>query len=146
MTQASQRNMYLGGALLLLARRVHPAAQRERLCRYPGLALFLMFYAFSYTVKNTKTLAGLAFTFQIFAFCAFTMYFPYMFTNWGFNTKVLIVPSVQVIMFGMGTKLSLADFAREFKNPAKILIGTALGYSPDAAGRPAHHQGLPLPA
>ena len=51
-----------------------------------------------------------------------------MFTDWGFNTKVLIVPSVQIIMFGMGTKLSLADFAREFKKPAKILIGTALGY------------------
>ena len=104
-----------------------------------------MFYAFSYTVKATKTFAGLGFTFQIFAFCAFTMYFPYMFTDWGFNTKVLIVPSVQLIMFGMGTKLSLADFAREFKKPAKILIGTALGYILIAAGGPADHQGVSLP-
>jgi BASS family bile acid:Na+ symporter len=93
-----------------------------------GLVLFLMFFAFSYAVKNTKTLTGLAFTFQIFAFCSFALYFPYMFTNWGFDTKVLIVPSVQLIMFGMGTKLSLADFAREFRKPLKIIIGTALIY------------------
>jgi BASS family bile acid:Na+ symporter len=120
--------MYLGGALMLLVAETILLVSGNGALPVSGLALFLMFYAFSYTVKNTKTLAGLAFTFQIFAFCAFTMYFPYMFTNWGFNTKVLIVPSVQLIMFGMGTKLSLADFAREFEKPTKILVGTALGY------------------
>jgi BASS family bile acid:Na+ symporter len=120
--------MYLSGALMLLLAEALLLLSGKAGLPVSGLALFLMFYAFSYTVKSTKTLAGLAFTFQIFAFCAFTMYFPYMFTDWGFNTKVLIVPSVQLIMFGMGTKLSLADFAREFKKPAKILVGTALGY------------------
>jgi bile acid:Na+ symporter, BASS family len=128
MTQASQRNMYLSGALALLAGEGILMLSGNGGLPVMGLALFLMFYAFSYTVKNTKSLAGLAFTFQIAAFCAFTMYFPQMFTNWGFKTTVLIVPSVQLIMFGMGTKLSLADFAREFKKPAKILISTALGY------------------
>ena len=87
-----------------------------------------MFYAFSSAVKLTKTLSGLSFTFLIFAYVSFAMYFPYMFTNWGFNTNVLIVPSVQLIMFGMGTKLSLADFAREFKHPLKIVLGTVLGF------------------
>jgi bile acid:Na+ symporter, BASS family len=128
MTQASQRNMYLGGALALLAGEGVLLALGNGGLPLSGVLLFLMFYAFSYTVKNTKTLAGLAFTFQIAAFCAFTMYFPQLFTNWGFKTTVLIVPSVQLIMFGMGTKLSLADFAREFRKPAKILISTALGY------------------
>jgi len=127
-TQASRRNMYLGGAVVLLLAEAILLIGGKGALPVSGIALFLMFYAFSYAVKNTKTLAGLAFTFQIFAFCSFTMYFPYLFTNWGFNTKVLIVPSVQIIMFGMGTKLSLADFVREFKKPAKILIGTALGY------------------
>jgi bile acid:Na+ symporter, BASS family len=120
--------MYLSGALMLMLAEVLLLISGNGAKPVSGLALFLMFYAFSYTVKATKTFSGLGFTFQIFAFCAFTMYFPYMFTDWGFNTKVLIVPSVQLIMFGMGTKLSLADFAREFKKPAKILIGTALGY------------------
>jgi len=128
MTSASQRNLYLSGALAILIGESILLFRGKGGLPVSGLALFLMFYAFSYTVKNTKTLSGLAFTFQIFAFCAFALYFPYMFTDWGFNTKVLIVPSVQVIMFGMGTKLSLADFAREFKKPGKILIGTAMGY------------------
>lgn len=128
MTQTSQRNMYLAGALLILVAESILLLSGNGSLPVSGLALFLMFYAFSYTVKNTKSLAGLAFTLQIFAFCAFSLYFPEMFTNWGFNTKILIVPSVQVIMFGMGTKLSLADFAREFRKPAKILISTALGY------------------
>ncbi|MFB3777005.1 MAG: bile acid:sodium symporter family protein [Bryobacteraceae bacterium] len=128
MTQTSQRNMYLSGALLLMLGEIILLAGGNAALPVSGLVLFLMFYAFSYTVKNTKTFSGLAFTFQIFAFCAFTLYFPYMFTDWGFDTKVLIVPSVQLIMFGMGTKLALADFAREFKKPWKILVGTALGY------------------
>lgn len=128
MTQASQRNTYLSGALALLLGEGILLFSGKGALPVCGLLLFLMFYAFSYTVKNTKSLAGLAFTFQIAAFCAFTMYFPQIFTDWGFKTTVLIVPSVQLIMFGMGTKLSLADFAREFKKPAKILISTALGY------------------
>lgn len=94
-----------------------------------GVVLFVMFYAFAYAVAHTKTLSGLSFTFQIFAFVAFTLYFPQVFTNWGFNTKILIVPSVQLIMFGMGTKLSLTDFACEFRRPVKILLGSALGFA-----------------
>lgn len=128
MTQASQRNMYLSGALAILLAESLLLLRGKGGLPVSGLALFLMFYAFSYAVKNTKTLAGLAFTFQIFAFCALALYFPTTFTDWGFNTKVLIVPSVQIIMFGMGTKLSLADFGREFRKPAKILVSTALGY------------------
>ncbi|GAG33602.1 unnamed protein product, partial [marine sediment metagenome] len=57
------------------------------------------------------------------------MYFPQLFTNWGFNTKVLIVPSVQLIMFGMGTKLSISDFVREFKRPQNIITGAVLIYT-----------------
>lgn len=93
-----------------------------------GLVLFLMFYAVSISLKGRKTLSGLSFTFQIFAMVSLALYFPAAFTNWGFDTKVLIVPSVQLIMFGMGTKLSLSDFAREFRKPIKIVIGTALIY------------------
>jgi BASS family bile acid:Na+ symporter len=87
-----------------------------------------MFYAFAYCVKFTEKLKGLSFTFQIFAWVGFALFYPEIFTDWGFNTKILIVPSIQLIMFGMGTKLNLGDFAREFRSPLKILIGTALVY------------------
>jgi len=128
MSDAAQRNLYLSGAGLLLIAELILLVTGNGGLPVSGVALFVMFYAFAYAVKHTKALSGLAFTFQIFAFVAFTLYFPQVFTNWGFNTKILIVPSVQLIMFGMGTKLSLTDFAREFRRPAKIILGAASGF------------------
>jgi BASS family bile acid:Na+ symporter len=49
-----------------------------------------------------------------------------MFTNWGFDTNKLIVPSIQVIMFGMGTKLNLKDFIKEFSKPLVVIAGTLM--------------------
>ena len=94
-----------------------------------GLLLFATFFVFALYCRKTPTLKGVSFTFQIFAFVSFTMYFPQLFTNWGFNTSVLIVPSVQLIMFGMGTKLSVGDFIREFKRPQNIITGAFLIYT-----------------
>lgn len=128
MSETAIRNIYLSGAMLLMGATALLVFTGNGTLPVMGVVLFMMFYAFADAVKHTKVLSGLTFTFQIFAFVAFTLYFPQIFTNWGFNTKVLIVPSVQVIMFGMGTKLSLTDFAREFRHPWKILVGSALGF------------------
>jgi BASS family bile acid:Na+ symporter len=49
-----------------------------------------------------------------------------MFTNWGFDTNKMIVPSVQVIMFGMGTKLNFRDFVREFSKPLGVIAGSVM--------------------
>lgn len=79
--------------------------------------------------RSTQKLKGRAFTFWVFAFLVAAMYFPWLFTNWGFNTNVLVKPLLQLIMFGMGTKLSLGDFAKEFRRPKGLLVGTFLVYS-----------------
>jgi BASS family bile acid:Na+ symporter len=128
MSESAVRNIYLAGAILLALATALLIVTGNGALPVMGVVLFVMFYAFGDVVKRTKTASGLTFTFQIFAWVAFTLYFPQIFTNWGFNTKLLIVPSVQVIMFGMGTKLSLGDFAREFRRPVKILVGSALGF------------------
>lgn len=94
-----------------------------------GIPMFLAFFAMSQYARLTPTLKGVSFTFLVFAFIAMAMYFPWLFTNWGFTTTVLIVPSVQLIMFGMGTKLSVEDFVREFRRPKGLLVGTALVYT-----------------
>lgn len=70
-----------------------------------------------------------SFTFWVFAFLAAALYYPRLFTNWGFNTNVLVIPMLQLIMFGMGTKLSLADFAKEFRSPKGIAVGSFLVFS-----------------
>ncbi len=128
MTDATKSKMYLGVAVILVIAEILLIAFGNGRLPISGLVLFTLFFAFAYTVKYTEKLKGLSFTFQIFAFVSFTLFFPEFFTDWGFNTKVLIVPSVQLIMFGMGTKLNLGDFVREFSKPAKVIIGTALIY------------------
>ncbi len=128
MTDATKSKMYFGVAIILVIAEILLIAFGNGRLPISGLVLFTLFFAFAYSVKYTEKLKGLSFTFQIFAFVSFTLFFPEFFTNWGFNTKVLIVPSVQLIMFGMGTKLNLGDFVREFSKPAKVIIGTALIY------------------
>ncbi len=55
---------------------------------------------------------------------------PQLFLRWaGLETSVLIVPLIQVIMFGMGATLSLADFTRVARMPVPILIGFLLQYT-----------------
>jgi len=93
-----------------------------------GLILFVMFYALAFTVQRTEKLKGISFTMQIFAFVSFTLYFPQIFTDWGFNTNSLIVPSIQIIMFGMGTKLSINDFVKELSKPGKVIIASLMCY------------------
>jgi BASS family bile acid:Na+ symporter len=95
-----------------------------------GVLLFVLFYVLSFVAKKSEKFKGLAFTLQIFAFVSFTLYFPNLFTKstWGMDTNMLIVPSIQVIMFGMGTKLSIPDFVKELSKPFKVIVGTLMVY------------------
>lgn len=81
-----------------------------------------------------QRLAASSFTFWVFAFLAAAMYYPSLFTNWGFNTEVLVIPMLQLIMFGMGTKLSVSDFAAEFRRPAGLIASTVLVFTVMPAG------------
>ena len=94
-----------------------------------GVPFVSMLVATALYSRESGKLKGSAFTFWIFAFLAAAMYFPWVFTNWGFNTMVLVVPLIQLIMFGMGTKLSVGDFIHEFKRPKGLMIGTLLVFS-----------------
>ncbi|MBN2588580.1 MAG: bile acid:sodium symporter family protein [Sedimentisphaerales bacterium] len=128
MENASKKKIYLAVAFFLTICEIVILISGKAKLPISGIFLFGAFFAVSMAVKYTKRFKGLSFTFLIFACCSFTLYFPQLFTDWGFNTKLLIVPSIQIIMFGMGTKLNLGDFVRELKKPVKIIIGTILVY------------------
>jgi bile acid:Na+ symporter, BASS family len=50
--------------------------------------------------------------------------FPQFFLEFnGIKSSVLILPMLQIIMFGMGTTVSAADFAEVFKSPKSVIIG-----------------------
>ncbi len=86
---------------------------------------FAALYAMSHPV-----LKSFAFTAWVFVFVAASMFFPAAFGTWfGADLRVLIVPLIQVIMFGMGTTLSARDFGRVLTTPGPILICVALHFT-----------------
>jgi BASS family bile acid:Na+ symporter len=75
-------------------------------------------------------LKSFAFPAWVLTFVAASMVWPAAFGSWfGYDFRNLIVPLVQLIMFGMGTKLSPADFGRVIRMPWPVVIGVALHYS-----------------
>ena len=55
---------------------------------------------------------------------------PSWFDTWGGVKLIkLIVPAIQLIMFGMGTTLSLKDFAQVVKTPYPVLLGAILQFA-----------------
>ncbi|HAH23702.1 MAG TPA: bile acid:sodium symporter [Prolixibacteraceae bacterium] len=57
------------------------------------------------------------------------MFYPQYFTSVGsFQFKTLIIPLLQVIMFGMGSQMSLDDFTGVIKMPKGVLIGVGSHY------------------
>jgi BASS family bile acid:Na+ symporter len=75
-------------------------------------------------------LKRVAFTAWVFVFVAASMGWPSAFGTWyGFDLKGLIVPLIQIIMFGMGTTLSVADFTRVLAMPWPVVVGIVLQYT-----------------
>ncbi len=71
-----------------------------------------------------------AFTIWVIVFVAASMTFPGAFRVWfGTDLKVLIVPLIQVITFGMGTTLGAKDFRRVLTMPLPVLIGVVLQFT-----------------
>jgi BASS family bile acid:Na+ symporter len=88
------------------------------------------FAAFALFCMGHSFLKSFAFTVWVFAFVAASMFYPKAFMTWaGFDLGILIVPLIQIIMFGMGTTLSVSDFTRVFKMPWPVLIGMLLQFS-----------------
>lgn len=92
----------------------------------PMLGAFIAAALYGYINNQFQKLS---FTFWVFAFLVAAMYYPFLFTDWGFNTKILVIPMLQLIMFGMGTKLSLADFKKELEKPKGIIVGTLMVFT-----------------
>jgi bile acid:Na+ symporter, BASS family len=72
----------------------------------------------------------IAFTAWVFVAVAASMNWPSAFGSWfGFNLGLLIVPLIQLIMFGMGTTLNMSDFSRVFKMPWPVIVGLVLQFT-----------------
>jgi bile acid:Na+ symporter, BASS family len=73
---------------------------------------------------GTPKIKQMSFTIWVFAAVAVGMYYPQYFQKIGnFKFTSLIVPLIQLIMFSMGTEMSLKDFAAVVKTPKAVVIG-----------------------
>ncbi|WP_318311736.1 bile acid:sodium symporter family protein [Flagellimonas crocea] len=91
-----------------------------------GLFILGFFALLAFGFNGYERMKGLIFTTMIFSGVAAALYYPGYFTNIGdFKFTVLIIPLIQIIMFGMGTTMSLKDFAAVFQSPKGVMIGVS---------------------
>lgn len=94
-----------------------------------GLFLMSVFLLIALAIRQHQLLKGYSFTIMIFAAVSLSMYYPQFFVSpAGFKLSKLIVPLMQVIMFGMGTGLSVRDFVGVVKMPKGVVVGVMCHY------------------
>ncbi|MGI8635674.1 MAG: bile acid:sodium symporter family protein, partial [Segetibacter sp.] len=118
---------YLLAALLLIA---YLFISFQKIYTVGGWVLMLFFTSLAIAFRGNKLLKGLSFTVIILAVVSLAMYYPHYFIAVGsFKLPALIVPLLQIIMFGMGTELSLKDFAQVLSMPKGIIVGIVCHYT-----------------
>lgn len=86
--------------------------------------LFCFFVLVAVSVRSFEAVRGFSYTFWIGAAVTISLYFPAPFIELGgFQLKTLIVPLLQVIMFGVGTAMSLKDFKAVLTMPRGVFVG-----------------------
>lgn len=94
-----------------------------------GPLLVLGFIALAIGVRGFQAVKGFSYTIWIFTAVSASMFYPQYFTSVGdFQLKTLIVPLLQIIMFGMGSQMSFNDFTGVIKMPKGVIIGVGSHY------------------
>lgn len=98
--------------------------------QWAGWFLMTSLVSVALAFRSHHFLRGFSFTMMILAVVSLALYYPQYFVKVGdFKLSALIVPLLQVIMFGMGTELSLKDFAAVLRMPRGVIIGVICHYT-----------------
>jgi len=88
-----------------------------------------LFLCLAIGIRGFKSTKSFSYTVWIFTAVAASMFYPQLFSAWGdFKLSILIVPLLQIIMFGMGSQMSLNDFTGVIKMPKGVIIGVVIHY------------------
>ncbi|NEW83217.1 MAG: bile acid:sodium symporter family protein [Mariniphaga sp.] len=94
-----------------------------------GPLLIAFFVSLAIGVRGFYAVKGFSYTIWIFTAVTASMFYPQYFTSVGdFQLKLLIVPLLQIIMFGMGSQMSMNDFTGVIKMPKGVIIGVGAHY------------------
>jgi len=95
-----------------------------------GPILISAFICLAIAVRGYPLFKGFSYSLWIFTAVTVAMYYPQYFLSFGnFEFKKLIVPLLQIIMFGMGSQMSLKDFAGVIKMPKGVIAGVICQYT-----------------
>ena len=94
-----------------------------------GLLLIAGFIGLAIAVRGFQKFKGFSYTLWIFTAVITSMFYPRYFISIGdFQLKKLIVPLLQIIMFGMGSQMSFKDFTGVIKMPRGVFVGVFSHY------------------
>lgn len=97
---------------------------------WSGWLLALFFVSIAIAFRGNETLKGYWYSVLILGVASIAMYYPQHFRTIGEKDASFFIPFLlQVIMFGMGTELSLGDFARILRMPKGIIVGIVCHYT-----------------
>jgi BASS family bile acid:Na+ symporter len=88
--------------------------------------------AFAMALRGISSLRGYQFTAWIVAAVTVAMIYPWAFVSWGgveLRNPWVMLLVIQLVMFGMGTQMSLHDFTGVAKNPRGVLVGIICHFS-----------------
>jgi BASS family bile acid:Na+ symporter len=96
---------------------------------FTGILLIAGLILLATAVRGYQKFKGFSYTLWIFTSVVSSMFFPQFFISIGdFQLKKLIVPLLQIIMFGMGSQMSFKDFTGVIKMPKGVFVGVFSHY------------------
>lgn len=97
---------------------------------YAPPLIIILFIALAIVFQRYPKLKGFSYTMVILACFGAAISYPEYFKSWGsFDLSTLITPSIQLIMFGMGTTMGPRDFSGLFKMPKSVLVGVCCQFT-----------------
>jgi len=94
-----------------------------------GLLFVSCLISLAVAMRGFEKLKGFSYTLWIFTAVTASLFYPQYFLSIGtFQLKRLIVPLLQIIMFGMGSQMSFKDFSGVIKMPKGVFVGVFSHY------------------
>ncbi len=94
----------------------------------PFIIVFFLVLAFA--CRGYEQFRGFSYSLVIFSAVAVALRYPEYFIAYnGFVLAGLITPLIQVIMFGMGTSMSVKDFVEVIRSPKKVVLGSMVQFT-----------------
>ena len=118
---------YIATIIFLLAFAITTS---QKMYNWSGCLLALVFVSLAIAFRGSKMFKGYWYSVVILAVAIVAMYFPQYFKTFGGREASFFIPILlQAIMFGMGTELSLKDFAQVMRMPKGVIVGIVCHYT-----------------